>query len=66
MLTMAQWGKQVDTFTHYYHTVTLSCFVYEFTYLLCNAKHKRTIKTIENNEREGKLSFSCRYDNVLY
>lgn len=33
----------------------LSCFISEFIYLLRNAISKGSIKTIENNEREGKL-----------
>lgn len=63
---MAQWGKQQDAITHYYHMVMLSCFVYEFIYLLCNAMSKGSIKTIENNEREEKLCLLEAHMTSLY
>lgn len=52
---MAQWGKQQDAITHYYPMVMLSCFIYEFIYILCNATSKDSVKTIENNEKEEEL-----------
>lgn len=35
--------------------VMLSCFIYEFIYILCNATSKDSVKTIENNEKEEEL-----------
>lgn len=66
MLTMAQWGKQVGAITRYYHMDMLSCFVYEFIYLLCNAVYKGSIKTIENNEREEKLQLLVADMAIFY
>lgn len=44
----------------------LSCFVYEFIYLLCNAVYKGSIKTIENNEREEKLQLLVADMAIFY
>lgn len=63
---MAQWGKQQDAITHYYLMVMLSCFIYEFIYILCNATSKGSVKTVENNEKEVKLPFGNTHDIFLY